>query len=49
MFQIKMFTFLKRWMKINYDDNNSFVNDSLEKNMCSPFMVELFSFDDKIY
>ncbi len=47
MFQIKMFTFLKRWMKINNNDNNSFVNDSLEKNMCWPFMVELFSLDDK--
>jgi len=43
-----MFTFLKRWMKINNNDINSFVNDLLEKYMCWPFMVELSSFDDKI-
>jgi hypothetical protein len=49
MFQIKMFAFLKRWMQINNNDNNSFGNDSLEKNMCWPFMVELFNFDHKSF
>lgn len=48
MFQIKRWiTFLKRWMQSSNNNNNSFVNDSLKEMMCWPFMVELFSFDNK--